>query len=63
MILYFFFLRELAHEFLNGPIKVTIGSDDLAAGTRITQIVEVIDDQARLPRLNNLLKVSWIFTY
>jgi len=49
-------VRELAHEFLNGPIKVTIGSDDLAAGTRITQIVEVIDDQARLPRLNQLLK-------
>ena len=53
----------MAHEFLNGPIKVTIGSDDLAAGTRITQIVEVIDDQARLPRLNQLLKVSWIYVY
>jgi len=49
-------VRELAHEFLNGPIKVTIGSDDLAAGTRITQIVEVIDDMARLPQLNKLLK-------
>ena len=27
--------------------KVTIGSDDLAAGTRITQIVEVLEDRAR----------------
>ena len=34
-------VRELAHSFLQRPIKVTIGSDDLAAGTRITQIVEV----------------------
>ena len=50
--------RELAHEFLNKPIKVTIGSDDLAAGTRIKQIVEVIDDRAREPKLNKLLKVS-----
>jgi ATP-dependent RNA helicase DBP3 len=49
-------VRELAHEFLNGPIKVTIGSDDLAAGTRITQIVEVIDDRARTLKLNKLLK-------
>jgi len=49
-------VRELAHEFLSQPIKVTIGSDDLAAGTRITQIVEVIDDRARLAKLNQLLK-------
>ncbi len=49
--------RELAHEFLKRPIKVTIGSDDLAAGTRINQIVEVIEDRAREPRLMKLLKV------
>jgi len=49
-------VRELAHEFLSQPIKVTIGSDDLAAGTTITQIVEVIDDNARLGKLNQLLK-------
>merc|ERR1711953_1027418 len=34
----------------------TIGSDDLAAGTRIQQIVEVIDDRAREPKLHKLLK-------
>merc|ERR1719339_904594 len=49
-------VRELAHSFLNRPIKVTIGSEDLAAGTRITQIVEVVEDRARealLPKLLN----------
>jgi len=49
-------VRELAHTFLNKPIKVTIGSDDLAAGTRITQIVEVLEDRAREQRLQQLLK-------
>ena len=49
-------VRELAHSFLQRPIKVTIGSDDLAAGTRITQIVEVIEDRAREQRLKELLK-------
>jgi len=49
-------VRELAHSFLTKPIKVTIGSDDLAAGTRIKQIVEVIDDRAREGKLNQLLK-------
>lgn len=49
-------VRELAHSFLTRPIKVTIGSEDLAAGTRITQIVEVIEDRAREARLTKLLK-------
>ena len=48
-------VRELAHSFLNRPIKVTIGSEDLAAGTRITQIVEVVEDRAREGMLINLL--------
>jgi len=49
-------VRELAHEFLTRPIKVTIGSDDLAAGTRIKQIVEVVEDRARETKLFKLLK-------
>jgi len=49
-------VRELAHEFLTLPIKVTIGSDDLAAGTRIKQIVEVVEDRARETKLFKLLK-------
>merc|ERR1712142_964606 len=49
-------VRELAHSFLTKPVKVTIGSDDLAAGTRIKQIVEVVEDRAREGKLNQLLK-------
>jgi len=49
-------VRGIASEFLTKPIRVTIGSEDLAAGTNITQCVEVIDDDARLNRLNQLLK-------
>merc|ERR1712107_588672 len=48
-------VRELAHSFLNRPIKVTIGSEDLAAGTRITQIVEVVEDRAREGLFQKLL--------
>ena len=48
-------VRELAHSFLTRPIKVTIGSEDLAAGTRITQIVEVVEDRAREGLLLKLL--------
>merc|ERR1711962_914848 len=49
-------VRGIASEFLTKPIRVTIGSEDLAAGTNITQCVEVIDDEARLKRLLELLK-------
>ena len=50
-------VRELAHEFLQNPIKVTIGSDDLTAGSTIEQIVEVFDDdRQRQWRLLELLK-------
>jgi len=48
-------VRGIASEFLTKPIRVTIGSEDLAAGTNITQCVEVIDDEARLKRLVQLL--------
>ena len=43
------------NSFLQRPIKVTIGSDDLAAETRITQIV--MEDRAREQRLGELLKI------
>merc|ERR1712013_568859 len=39
-----------------GFSNLTIGSDDLAAGTRIKQIIEVIEDRARESRLTQLLK-------
>merc|ERR1719479_631970 len=50
-------VRVLAHEFLKKPIKITIGSDDLTAGSNIEQIVEVIDDERqRQWKLLDLLK-------
>jgi len=49
-------IRALAHEFLKSPIRVTVGSEDLAANTRITQIVEVIEDQMREAKLKKLLE-------
>jgi len=49
-------IRALAHEFLKSPIRCTVGSEDLAAGTRITQIVEVVEDMAREGKLKKLLE-------
>ena len=50
-------VRELAHEFLQKPMKITIGSDDLTAGSTIEQIVEVFDDERqRQWKLVELLK-------
>ncbi|CAG8600390.1 4079_t:CDS:2, partial [Racocetra fulgida] len=37
-------VRKLANDFLTNPIRVTIGSQKLAANRNVTQIVEVIDD-------------------
>lgn len=49
-------IQKLAHEFLTDPVKVTIGSDDLAASQNVTQLVEVIDDRARDARVHALLQ-------
>ncbi|RLN68596.1 hypothetical protein BBJ29_001510 [Phytophthora kernoviae] len=49
-------IQKLAHEFLNDPVKVTIGSDELAASQNVTQLVEVIDDRARDARVHTLLQ-------
>ena len=38
-------IRQLAQEFLTDPVKVTVGSDDLSANTRIKQVVQVIRNQ------------------
>uniref|UniRef100_A0A0K2TZX0 RNA helicase n=1 Tax=Lepeophtheirus salmonis TaxID=72036 RepID=A0A0K2TZX0_LEPSM len=48
-------IRKLAHEFLKSPIKVTIGSEDLAAGKTVTQIVEVVDERSRDGKIKGLL--------
>jgi len=49
-------VQSLASEFLLNPVKVTIGSQDLAAGKTITQIVEVVDEFSREQKLKVLLK-------
>lgn len=37
-------IQKLASEFLHHPVRVTIGSEDLAACRSVSQIVEVLDD-------------------
>lgn len=53
-------VRELADTFMNKPVKVTIGdnaSGELRANVRITQEIEVMEDQReKQPRLIELLK-------
>lgn len=49
-------IQKLAHEFLHDPVKVTIGSDDLAASISVTQIVEVVEDRARDAHIHALLQ-------
>lgn len=52
-------IRELAHEFLSDPVRVTIGSEDLTASDSIKQIVEVIDMKDKDKRYVNR-GVAWI---
>lgn len=62
-------IQNLANEFLNDPVKVTIGSEgkfttsffsnlykDLSANHRVTQIVEVVSPFDKDKRLEALLK-------
>lgn len=37
-------VRRLASTFLNNPLRITVGSDELSANKRIEQIVEVLDN-------------------
>ncbi|GLC47500.1 hypothetical protein PLESTB_000847600 [Pleodorina starrii] len=49
-------VQKLAVAFLSHPVKVTIGSQDLAASHSITQRVEVIEPHVRDGRLLDLLQ-------
>lgn len=40
-------IRKLANDFLTRPVRVTVGSDDLSANVRITQHVEVFEDERK----------------
>lgn len=48
-------IQKLAAEFLCSPVKVTIGSLELAASHSVAQTVEVIEQYARDARLLQLL--------
>lgn len=49
-------IRKLASEFLSGPARVTIGSEELSAARSVKQTVEVIEDGGRDGRLHELLQ-------
>jgi ATP-dependent RNA helicase DBP3 len=52
-------VRNLASTFMNNPVKVTIGdnaSGELRANTRVSQVVEVIEEREKQIRLIDLLK-------
>ncbi|GMN40819.1 hypothetical protein TIFTF001_010049 [Ficus carica] len=50
-------VHQLAQEFMDpNPVKVVVGSEDLAANHDVMQIVEVLDDRARDARLVALLE-------
>uniref|UniRef100_A0A7S4B8L6 RNA helicase n=2 Tax=Chrysotila carterae TaxID=13221 RepID=A0A7S4B8L6_CHRCT len=48
-------VRALAEEFLANPIRVNVGSESLSANHRVTQHVEVLDQQQKEGRLVDLL--------
>lgn len=49
-------IQALAHEFLKNPGRVVIGSEGLAANRDITQVVEVLEDHQKFPRLLKCLE-------
>lgn len=49
-------IQELAHEFLQNPVKVTCGSEDLVANSRVQQIVEVVEEYSRDGKVHALLQ-------
>ncbi|KAJ6837929.1 putative DEAD-box ATP-dependent RNA helicase family protein [Iris pallida] len=52
-----FAVHQLAQEFMDpNPVKVVVGSEDLAANHDVMQIVEVLDDRSRDSRLISLLE-------
>eukprot|EP01100_Stratorugosa_tubuloviscum_P007852 TRINITY_DN322_c1_g1_i5.p1 TRINITY_DN322_c1_g1~~TRINITY_DN322_c1_g1_i5.p1 ORF type:complete len:361 (-),score=188.68 TRINITY_DN322_c1_g1_i5:121-1203(-) len=49
-------IQNLASEFLNNPINITIGSTNLSGSSTVRQIVELIDSNLKLKRLQDLLR-------
>uniref|UniRef100_A0A7R9U8F6 RNA helicase n=1 Tax=Pinguiococcus pyrenoidosus TaxID=172671 RepID=A0A7R9U8F6_9STRA len=48
-------IRQLAATFLNNPVKITVGTDELTSNHRVQQTVEVIAERDRFQRLRELL--------
>jgi ATP-dependent RNA helicase DBP3 len=48
-------IQSLAHEFLKTPVRVIVGSTNLAASHTVTQVVEVVDPKDKESRLHSLL--------
>jgi len=48
-------VQALARDFLDDPIQVNVGSTELSANKNITQIVEVVSDYDKRPKLLKLL--------
>ncbi|KAI9503055.1 RNA-dependent ATPase [Coemansia spiralis] len=49
-------VRNLADRFLNSPVKVSIGSDEIAINERVQQIVEVVGGWEKNRKLTDLLQ-------
>jgi len=50
-------IQQLASEFLKDPVRVNVGSLDLAANHKVTQQVEVVEPFGKDKKLEDLLKV------
>ncbi|XP_052490644.1 DEAD-box ATP-dependent RNA helicase 5 [Gossypium raimondii] len=55
-------VHRLAQEYMDpNPVKVVIGSEDLAANHDVMQIVEVLDDRARYEQLTAFkISLHWL---
>ena len=49
-------VRELSTKYFRSPVRVTVGSDDLTANSRVQQIVEVVEERDRDGMLLKLLR-------
>lgn len=51
-------VRKLAASFQQDPVRVTVGSDDLTANSRVEQVLEVFDDNRSKKYVIVLVSVS-----
>jgi len=49
-------VQGLARDFLHDPITVKVGNKELSANTRIKQVVEMVSDQDKFPKLLQFLE-------